>query len=364
METEKTGRPFPAGCSALSWDTADGRHLLGRNLDFTGLAPGTAVQYVPRGIAYETCAGGGAGARCQARYAALGTGLLLAPSLPLLYEGVNECGLMGGQLYYRNLARYAPAPRPGTAPLQPPVLLYHLLAQCATVEEAALLLSRRATLVCAPLLGQVPPLHWVLRDRSGETVVVEPDVNGLHLYRETVGVLTNSPGYPWHLQHLRCFSGLQDLDRDGPDVAGLPAPSFSGTGAQGLPGDWTSPSRFVRLAFLRRYALPGADEPSGVARMFRLLQSVAFPLGPVRLDGPAPAWDAARYTAVLCGESLRYYWTTYENQRIRFVDLPSLLPRSEPLQFALEHPPELRACAADAAPAKWHAVQDDERLHP
>ena len=93
-----------AGCSALSWSTQDGKHLWGRNFDFNRLAQGTKVSYIPSGTEYYTC---GAtmernldrSSRCRAAYAALGTGFLMIPSVPVLYEGINERGLMGGQLH-------------------------------------------------------------------------------------------------------------------------------------------------------------------------------------------------------------------------------------------------------------------------
>lgn len=331
---ETSNAALAAGCSALAWDTGDGRHLWGRNLDFHALADGTAVTYLPRGTAYASCAGSGGG--CRSRYAALGVGLLLGPDMPLLYEGVNERGLMGGQLYYRGFARYRDDARPGTLPLQPPMAVYHLLAQCATVAEAAQALCREATLVGRPLLGEVPPLHWCFRDRTGETLVVEPDEAGIRLHRASLGVMTNSPGYDWHRLNLLNYAAVRDAERPGPDLAGGPAPCFTGSGAQGLPGDWSSPSRFVRLTFLRRYAVPGRDEETGVARMFRLLQSAAFPLGMVRLDGGGtPAYDHTLYTAVLCAESGRCYWTTYDNQQIAYAELPQLLERDAPVQFPL-----------------------------
>lgn len=336
----------------MSWRTQDGRQLLGRNFDYDRIAPGSRVTYVPRGTAYACCtdaAGAAAsGTQQRARYAALGTGLLALPASPILYEGVNDQGLMGGQLYYREFARYAGAPLPGTCPLQPPLAVYHLLAQCATVRQAAQLLENEHTLVGAPLFGAVPPLHWMFCDRTGESLIVEPDRDGLHLYPSRLGVMTNSPPYPWHRLHLLNFSGVQNADRT-PDIwadENLPD-CFSGTGAQGLPGDWSSPSRFVRLCFLKKYAVPGRDEAEGVVRLFRLLQSAAFPLGLVRVSQPGQPSDLDRgtgcfdytlYSAVLCAQSGRMYWNTYDNPRIRCADLSRLAGSAGPVQFPLDTP--------------------------
>ena len=337
------------GCSALAWSTRDGKHLWGRNYDFDRLAEGSQVTFLPRGRDYFTLVAAEKGntgpkVRCTARYASVGMGLLLRPT-PVLYEGLNERGLMGGQLYYRTFAHYPDQCREGTQPIQPPFLVYHLLSQCATVEEVARCLEKEATLVSVPMLGTVPPLHWSFQDGTGESIVVEPDRDGLHIYRNTLGVMTNSPGYPWHRQNLLNYAGVRDLDYDGLELGGVHLEQcFSGSGAQGLPGDWSSPSRFVRLAFLKQYAVPGANEAEGVSRMLHLLQSAAFPLGMVRVSHQSPVteldtqvepYDYTVYTSISCAQSRRFYWTTYENQRVRYLALDALLERREPLHIPL-----------------------------
>ena len=171
---------WEAGCSALSWSTQDGKHLFARNMDFTGMAPGTSVTFAPCGSAYELCSGQPSGYRAQ--YAAVGIGLMAGQ--PILYEGVNEHGLMGAQLYYRCFAHYPDAARPDTKPIQPPMLVYHLLAQCQSVHEAAEMLEHDLTLVSVPMMGAVPTLHWMFSDRTGESMVVESDADGLYIYRE------------------------------------------------------------------------------------------------------------------------------------------------------------------------------------
>lgn len=333
---------WEAGCSALSWSTQDGKHLFARNMDFTGMAPGTSVTFAPCGSAYELCSGQPSGYRAQ--YAAVGIGLM--PGQPILYEGVNEHGLMGAQLYYRCFAHYPDAARPDTKPIQPPMLVYHLLAQCQSVHEAAEMLEHDLTLVSVPMMGAVPTLHWMFSDRTGESMVVESDADGLHIYRDTVGVMTNSPSYAWHRLNLLNYAGIRDLDYGERTLCGNHLePCFSGSGAQGIPGDWSSPSRFVRLCMLREYGRKGKDEQSGVARIFRLMESAAFPLGMVRVSEEwedDSAFDTTLYTSVGCAESGRFYWTTYENQNIQYVDLETLCERDTPVQFDLKTEPDFQ----------------------
>ena len=347
---------WEAGCSALSWDTRDGCRLWGRNYDFDRLAEGSQVTFLPRNNHYTTLVTTpeeppAPEVQCTGRYASMGMGLLLRPT-PVLYEGLNERGLMGGQLYYRAFAHYPEQCRAGTQAIQPPFLVYHLLSQCATVEEVVCYLEQDATLVSVPMLGTVPPLHWAFRDCTGETIIIEPDRDGLHIYRNTLGVMTNSPSYPWHQQNLLNYAGIRDLDYAGLDVAGIHLEQcFSGSGVQGLPGDWSSPSRFVRLAFLKHYAVPGDHEAQGVSRMLHLMQSAAFPLGMVRVSHQSPVTDLDKqvepydytvYTTISCAQSLRFYWTTYENQRVQYAELGALLHCQKPFQIPLEPTPDFR----------------------
>lgn len=329
-------RKAETGCSCLTWATEGGVPLWGRNFDLNLLPPDTQVTFLPPGTAYAPC-GAGTGAM-KARWGVVGVGTLAVPNSPMLYEGVNQMGLMGGQLNYRRFAHYPDSPRPGTTALPPGAAAYHLLAQCSSVEEVVRLLETEVTLTAIPLLGVVPTVHWAFADETGESVVIEPEAEGLRIYRNTLGVMTNSPGYSWQRTNLLNYAGVRDLDRGSVDLAAGLEPCFSGTGGQGLPGDWSSPSRFVRLAFLRQYARPGRTEAEGVARLFRLLQSAAFPLGAVRLEEAETAgapWEYTIYTAVACARSRRFYWTTYENQRVRYVELPRLVERGIPARFPL-----------------------------
>lgn len=340
-----------AGCSAIAWESQDNKHFWGRNFDFNRIAEGSGVTYLPRGLTFYTCGteleGNLEPKSCYtAAYAAVGTGSLVLRSTPTLYEGVNEKGLMGGQLYFREFAGYSGQARPGTQPIQPPFLVTYCLTTCASVEEVIDVLEHRVSLVAVPMLGSVPSIHWMFSDRTGASIIVESERDGLHIYRDTVGVMTNSPSYSWHRTNLLNYPQVWDRDYGEAAWGGETlTPCFSGSGAIGLPGDWSSPSRFVRLAFLRRYALKGRDEVEGAAYLFRLLGNVEFPLGAVRLndlgavtehDQDVLPYDFTLYSAVLCAESMRFYWTTYRNAHIRYVDLGKLMEQGQPVQIPLE----------------------------
>lgn len=353
-ERKRNAREFllasEGGCSAMSWETEDGLVLWGRNFDFNRIAKGTNVLYVPADIPYDTCGGvlpeeKTLPSKKRGKYAAIGIGGLFLSDTPLFYEGMNEEGLMGGQLYFRKFAAYPKNCQSGRIPVQPSVLLTHVLLQCKDTKEVEDELKNRISLVDLPILGTVVQVHWMFTDRRGRSIVVEERRDGLHVYPDTMGIMTNSPDYEWHRLNILNYVQIRQEDYgirefDGERVE----PCFSGSGTLGLPGDFTSPSRFVRLAFLKKYGVKGKNEKDGVTRLFHMMHHAAFPPGLAVVGEPGEnmpydermvPYDYTIYTSVMCAQSGRFYWTTFENMNIRCAALADLKERQEPVQLEL-----------------------------
>ncbi|MCI9120036.1 MAG: linear amide C-N hydrolase [Oscillibacter sp.] len=306
------------GCSSFSWETLDGKHLLGRTYDQFGDLTANRILAVPQGL---PCAPG-----LQpdphapwGRYAYSGMAVL-GFGEPILVDGVNSAGLMGALLHFPEYAAYGGDAGPGKVPVHPGRLLAWLLGQCAGVEEAVDALSR-LTLTSELVQGKPLPAHYLLSGSSGEAVVIEPSPEGLHIYRDTIGVLTNSPDYLWHRTHLRAFVGVSNLPNAPQEIAGHTIREFGERlgGGFGLPGDYSSPSRFVRLAFLKQFAVKGANELDGVSRMFRAFAPVDIPEGLAK-GGPED-YEQTLCTSVMCAESGMYYFAPAQNRRISAVRL-------------------------------------------
>ena len=255
------------GCSSFSWKTKNGLHLLGRTYDQFGDLAANRVIGVPQG---EPCAPGlGPEGGVPGRYGYTGMAVL-GFGEPILVDGVNSAGLMGALLHYPEYAVYEKAAGPDRTAVHPGRLLAWLLSQSAGVAEAVEALGR-ITLVDQPIQGKPLPAHYILSDRTGEAAIIEPDEGGLSIHRDTIGVLANSPGYRWHRTNLRNFVGVTNLPKAPRTVAGHEIRAFGERlgGGEGLPGGYSSPSRFVRLAFMKEFTVPGGDELDGVSRMFR-----------------------------------------------------------------------------------------------
>ena len=243
----------------------------------------------------------------------------VAEGYPLYYEAVNEKGLgLAGLNFPGNAVYFPPAEnRDNVAPFE---LIPWILGQCATVREAVVLL-KRLNLTDIPFSEEYPlsPLHWLLADRT-ESLVIESAKQGLQLYTDPVGVLTNNPPFDFHLHHLSHYiqcSKEPPVNRFAQD---LPlAPYSLGMGGMGLPGDLSSPSRFVRAAFTKWNVQSGETEETNVRQFFHILGAVSQPKGCTRL--PDGQYEYTRYTSCCNTDRGIYYYTTYENPQITAVEL-------------------------------------------
>lgn len=310
------------GCSSFSWKTEDGMHLLGRTYDQFGDLAANRVVSVPQGAVCYPGLHPDNGS-VTGRYGYTGMAVL-GFGEPILVDGVNGAGLMGALLHYPGYAVYQDHAKPDQTAVHPGRLLAWLLSGCAGVEEAVRAMER-ITLVDELIQGKPLPAHYILSDRRGEAVILEPDAGGLSIHRDTIGVLTNSPDYLWHQTNLRNYVGVTNLPKAPRRIAGHEIREFGERlgGGFGLPGDYASPSRFVRMAFMKEFAVRGKDELDGISRMFRAFAPVDIPEGLAKADPNYQVYEQTLCTSAMCAESGVYYFATAQNRRISAVRLPA-----------------------------------------
>ena len=237
---------------------------------------------------------------------------------PLYYEAANEKGLavaglnFVGNAYYRkpslkknNVAQYEFIP--------------WILANFSSVAEVKKALKNinitddevNEKFKCASL-------HWLISDLN-EAIVVESTSKGIKVYDNKVGVLTNNPQFEYQMFNLNNYRNLSICD---------PANSFSekidlnrysgGMGGIGLPGDLSSMSRFVRVAFHKLNSKCKDDEFSSVNQFFHVMNSVSQTRG---LCAVNDNYEITIYTSCINLNEGKYYYTTYNNHQINMVDL-------------------------------------------
>lgn len=235
---------------------------------------------------------------------------------PLYFDAVNEKGLAMAGLDFPGNAYYAPEQRNRTN-IAPFELIPWVLSQCSTVKETKNLLAEThvADIAYSEKFPQAP-LHWIVADQEG-SIVLEPMRDGLKIYDNPVGVLTNNPPFPYHMDHLAGFqqlsAGTQQHNIESLNLI----PYGGGMGAIGLPGDFSSPSRFVKCAFVKLHSSSAQADP--VTQFFHLLDTVAMPAGAVRVRGDQN--EITRYSCCCDLTEGIYYYVTYGNRRIQAAKL-------------------------------------------
>lgn len=298
-------------CTAVSWKTRD--HYFGRNLDLE-FSYEEAVTVLPRGypLRFRRCG------ELMRHYAMIGMAYV-SEGYPLYYDAVNETGLGMAGLNFPNNAHYRPA-EAGKDNVAPFELIPWVLGQCADLKQARALL-KRLCLTGIPFSERLPlsPLHWMISDKTG-SLVVESVREGLKIYDDPVGVLTNNPPFDMMRFQLNNYMGLSNQQPVSRFASGLELDAYSrGMGAMGLPGDLSSVSRFVRAAFIRSNSVSGESERESVSQFFHILRSVEQQRGSVQM--PDGRYEITVYSSCCNTDRGIYYYTTYDNSRINGVDM-------------------------------------------
>ena len=298
-------------CTAVTYNSGD--HYFGRNLDLD-YSYSESVAVTPRNYPFTFRKA----APLNKHYAMIGMAFVLG-GYPLYYDATNEKGLSMAGLNFPGNADYKPE-ADGCDNITPFEFIPWILGQCADIAEAKKLLAK-INLVNISFSEKLPlaPLHWIISDKNS-SIVVESVRNGLKVYDDPTGVLTNNPPFEHQLFNLNNYMRL---------TSDVPENSFSdkldlktyclGMGAIGLPGDPSSSSRFVKAAFTKLNSVSGTSEIESVSQFFHILGSVAQQRGCAKTaEG---GYEITVYSSCCNMDKGIYYYTTYENSRISAVDM-------------------------------------------
>ncbi|MBQ4159982.1 MAG: choloylglycine hydrolase [Clostridia bacterium] len=300
-------------CTAISYKTK--AHYFGRNLDLErGYNEGVVI--TPRKVMLpfrhiEPL---------LEHYALIGMATVV-DGYPLYFEATNEKGLSMAGLNFPGNAFYPPYVE-GKVNIAPFELILYFLGLCDSVQAVKKLI-RNIHIVHTHFSERLPasPLHWMISD-SEVSIVLECTKAGLQIYENPYGVLTNNPTFDFHLSNINQYMGMHAGVAENEFSAQAPMQNFSlGLGAFGLPGDFSSASRFVKATFVKEKSVCDGSEAESVNQFFHILRSVAMPKGCVKTaDG---AYEYTRYSCCCNTQAQVYYYTTYENATVRKVAMHS-----------------------------------------
>ena len=285
--------------------------VIPRNVEFIGMTPD-----------------GKPGLKWKSRYGVVG---INAIGLPLLIDGMNEKGLTVSVLYLPGFSKFEMYDPESAGITNGSVeVTGWILTNLASTDEVRKELPK-VVVVDVPLkefANMSPPIHFIITDAQGKTLVVEYAKGQLNMYDNPIGVLTNSPEFPWHLTNLRNYVGLQASSVNSIKVGEFEiAPLGVGNGMLGLPGDYSPPSRFVRAAALRNTVRPLESGYEAVTESFRIPDNFNILLGATSAQADIPKdgiVGSTQWTTAMDKKSLRYFYHTMFNRTIRMVDLKTV----------------------------------------
>ena len=299
---------------ARNFDSVDeddeGNTYFGRNLDWS-FSYGETILVTPRGYRYDTVFGAGGKAKPNA---VIGVGVVMADR-PMYFDCANEHGLAIAGLNFPGYASFVHEPVEGTenvATFEFPLWVARNFDSVDEVEKAL----RNVTLVSQIVPGQQESLlHWFIGDGK-RSIVVEQMADGMHVHHDDVDVLTNQPTFDFHMENLRNYMCVSNEMAEPTSWGKASLTAWgAGVGMHGIPGDVSSPSRFVRVAYTNAHYPQQNDEAANVSRLFHTLGSVQMVDGMAKMgDGQ---FERTLFTSGYSSKTNTYYMNTYDDPAIR-----------------------------------------------
>ena len=298
-------------CTSVTYKTKD--FYFGRTLDYE-FSYGDEITITPRNYVFNFRNK----EAIHTHYAIIGMAYI-TENYPLYYDAINEKGLgiaglnFVGNAYYNEI-------KEGKDNIAQFEFIPWILSQCATVKEAKALIEK-INLTNISFNEKLPlaQLHWLIADEN-EAITVESVKEGIKIYENPVGALTNNPTFDKQLFNLNNYINLSTKTPTNKFSENLNLQTYSrGMGAIGLPGDLSSQSRFVRVSFVKMNSISKDDEKSSVSQFFHILNSVDQQRGCCELENGE--YEITIYTSCCNATKGIYYYTTYDNHQINAVDM-------------------------------------------
>lgn len=298
-------------CTAVSYKVND--LYFGRTFDYEA-SYGEEIVFMPRKYPFNFRYAG----NMQEHFAIIGMAHM-AENIPLYYDAMNEKGLCMAGLNFVGNACYSNKHTDGDNILQSEFIPW-ILGQCTSVKEARQKLDR-ICMLSESFNDKLPvsSLHWIISDKE-ENITVEFMKDGLHIYDNPVGVLTNNPPFETQMFLLNQYMGLSASQPDNRFSGKVSLELYSrGMGAIGLPGDLSSTSRFARAAFVKLNSIAGECENECVNQFFHIMDTIIQPRGCCEVKNGE--YEISIYTSCCNAAKGIYYYKTYDNSRIAGIDM-------------------------------------------
>lgn len=308
-------------CTGVSFLAKDGGYVQARTIEWGESYLPSEYVIIPRGQDLTSYTPTGVnGVKFRSRYGVVGLAII---QKEFVAEGLNEAGLSAGLFYFPRYGKYEEYdPAQNAHTLSDLQVVVWMLSQFSTIDEVkAALKGVRVISLDEP--GKTSTVHWRIGDAKGNQVVLEFVDGVAHFYDNKVGVLTNSPGFPWQVTNLNNYVSLHPGGVEPQQLGDVTLVPFgAGAGFHGLPGDVTPPSRFVRIAFYRATAPQCNTAFDAILQSFLILNNFDIPIGIEHAAGKSPDIPSAtQWTSAIDLTGRKVYYKTAYNNSIRCIDM-------------------------------------------
>jgi choloylglycine hydrolase len=291
----------------------------------------SSVSVIPKGTVYQGTVPDGSqtGLAWTSKYGMVGMNCF---GFPIITDGMNDAGLAAGNLMFPGFAGYQVFdPATASQTIAQYEVITWILSNFATVEEVKKAIP--TIRVCKGPEARVGnlELHYTVHDASGKSIVIEYVKGELKIYDNPLGVMTNSPPFDWHITNLSNYVNLTSVNAAAVNIDGVKTSGFGqGTGMLGLPGDYTPPSRLVRMLALVLSSLPVTGSEDGLNLAMTIISNIDIPIGSVRdQSGKEVIYDQTQWTAISDLTGQKFYFRTYKNKDWRMVDVKNALANAK-----------------------------------
>lgn len=324
-------------CMSFRVIAKDGNIMIGRTMEF-GLESQWKIAVVPRNVAVTSPAPGGKkGLTWKNKYGYVG--VVGWGMDTMVSDGTNEAGLSFGGLWYELDTQYQEvAPGEEQRALAATMSGAWILGNFSTVDEVKQALAEVKIFgYVVPALHMAPPAHCIIYDANGKCMVLEFRGGKVESYDNPLGILTNAPNFPWHVNYLRQFIGMSNENPKPREMAGMKfIPTGHGAGMIGLPGDLTPPSRFVRLGVTTHFAdrpetaQEALNQCQHIVNAFCIVSGMIVERSP---EGKVVAKETTQWVSFRDLKNKVFYFQTYENPDLRKIDLRKLDFKADKVKF-------------------------------
>lgn len=293
-------------CTCINFKTKD--NYFGRNLDLE-YRFNEKVVITPRNYKFNLKNG----TSITSKYSMIGMATVVS-NYPLYAEATNEKGLSMAGLYFPKNACFFKE-EDNKLNLSPYELIPYFLGLYSSISEIKKDIAN-LNITNTPFSKEMPvsDLHWMISDES-ECIVIEQMEDGLKVYNNPIGVLTNNPPFEYHLNNINNYSNLSPYNSENTFSNKINLNQYGqGMGAIGLPGDNSPASRFIRASFNKLNSKCEDDEKSSVTQFFHILDSVSMVQGTTITKENKN--DITTYSCCINTSKGIYYYKTYTNNQI------------------------------------------------